>query len=195
MIPVPALRHVLAASKLLLLSTLVLGIGYPLTILLVGTALSGQANGSTVTSGGEVVGSSLLGQSADDPQWFQPRPSASEYSGEASGGTNLAASDERAQAAVAERAAKLRAANPDAVGPIPPDALTASGSGLDPDISPGYAAWQAPRVAAARGIPLATLEHLIAEHTHEAVLGFVGQDRVNVTTLNLALATMSQGQN
>ncbi len=90
---------------------------------------------------------------------------------------------------MAERAAALREANPDAPATIPPDALTASGSGLDPHISPEYAAYQAPRVAEARGLSLEQVQALIADHTQQAALGFMGQGRVNVTELNVALAT------
>ncbi len=183
-------RQLATAVRLLLVATLLLGLGYPVALTLVGLALPSRANGSTISLDGRVVGSSLLGQAAPGAQWFQPRPSVSEYSGAVSGGSNLAASSDTQREAVAKRAAHLRAANPDAVGPIPPDALTASSSGLDPDISPAYAAWQAPRVAAARGLPLATVRGLIAAHTQNAVLGFIGQDRVNVTELNRALAQL-----
>jgi len=187
------LRHLSAALRLLLVSTVALGLGYPLAITVAALAFPSQAGGSVVRLDGRVVGSSLLGQAATGPQWFQPRPSVSDYSGATSGGSNLAESSSTQRSAVAQRAAALRAANPDAVGPIPPDALTASSSGLDPDISPAYAAWQAPRVAAARGIPLSTVHRLIAEATRPAVLGFIGADRVDVTVLNLALAGLATG--
>ncbi len=138
---------------------------------------------------GNVVGSSLLGQAAAGPQWFQARPSVSDHSGDTSGGSNLGPDAADLATAVAERETALRAANPDAPASIPPDALTASGSGLDPHISPAYAAYQVPRVAAARGLSVAQVQRLVAAHTQHAALGFIGQDRVNVTELNVALET------
>ena len=195
MIAVRFSRHLLAALKMFLVATVALGLVYPLAITGVGLIFPGQANGSQISLHGRVVGSSLLGQELDGAQWFQPRPSASGYSGAVSGGTNLARSSAARQKAIADRTAALRAGNPRAVGPIPPDALTASASGLDPDISPAYAAWQAPRVAAARGIPLTTVQRLITDRTQHALLGFVGQDRVDVTELNLALAELAGSNN
>lgn len=189
------LRHLLPALKLLAIATVTLGLAYPLLVTVAGMAFPTQSGGSVVRLHGHVVGSSLLGQVDAGAQWFQPRPSTSDYSGAASGGTNLAESSATELADVAARAASLRAANPLAVGPVPADALTASASGLDPDISPAYAAWQAPRVAIARGIPLARVQALIAAHTQHAVLGFIGQDRVNVTELNLALAQLPGSNN
>ncbi|HET9022304.1 MAG TPA: potassium-transporting ATPase subunit KdpC [Ornithinibacter sp.] len=184
-------RQLWAALKMLLVLTLVLGVLYPAAILAVGLVVPGQAQGSLIEVDGEVVGSSLLGQAADGPEWFQARPSASDHSGDTSGGSNLGPDAEDLAAAVSEREAALREANPDAPATIPEDALTASGSGLDPHISPEYAAYQAPRVAAARGMALADVQRIIAEHTERAALGFIGQDRVNVTELNVALATTS----
>lgn len=189
MITVAVARQLGAAVKALLVLTVVLGVLYPAAVLAVGLVVPGRANGSLIEVDGTVVGSRLLGQAADGPQWFRARPSVSEHSGETSGGSNLGPSAEELAAAVAEREAALRSANPDAPATIPPDALTASGSGLDPHISPAYAVWQAPRVAAARGIPVAEVLRLVAEHTEHAALGFVGQDRVNVTELNVDLAT------
>jgi K+-transporting ATPase ATPase C chain len=187
-IPVAIARQLSASLKVLLVATVVLGLLYPAAILAVGLAVPGQANGSLIEVDGTVVGSSLLGQAADGPQWFQARPSASDHAGDTSGGSNLGSGAEALAAVVSEREAALRAANPDAPPTIPADALTASGSGLDPHISPEYAAYQAPRVAAARGLTLAEVEGLIAEHTQRAVLGFLGTDRVNVTELNVDLA-------
>ena len=103
-------------------------------------------------------------------------------------GSNLGPSSQDLATTVQEREAGLRGTNPDAPATIPPDALTASGSGLDPHISPEYAAYQAPRVAKARGMTVAQVQEFIADHTQQAALGFIGQDRVNVTELNAALA-------
>lgn len=182
------LRQSLAALRFLLVMTVLLGVGYPLVITLAAQAFPGRANGSLVMLDGHVAGSALLGQSFTDPQWFQGRPSASEYSGLTSGGSNLSPASQALADAIAQRETALRAANPDAAGPIPVDALTASASGLDPDISVAYALWQVPRVAKARGVDPSVLRTLIAAHTDPAPLGYLGQDGVNVTTLNLALA-------
>lgn len=183
------LRQTLAGLRLLLVMTVLVGMAYPILIFLAAQALPTQARGSLVTtSDGRVVGSALVGQSFDGPQWFQPRPSASDYSGEISGGTNLSPVSEKQRDARRTREADLRAANPDAAGPVPEDALTASASGLDPHISPAYAHWQLPRVAKARGMSTADLEAMIETATDRAMLGYLGQDGVNVTKLNLALA-------
>ena len=182
-------RQLCAALKALLVLTLLLGVLYPAAILAVGILVPAQANGSLIEVDGKVVGSSLLGQAVEGPQWFQARPSASDHTGETSGGSNLGPNATDLAIAVSDREGALREANPDAPPTIPPDALTASGSGLDPHISPDYAAYQAPRVAAARGMALEQVQTLIADHTQEATLGFLGQDRVNVTELNVALAS------
>ena len=188
MITVAVARQLAAAVKALLVLTVLLGVLYPAAVTLVGRAVPDRADGSLLRVDDRVVGSSLLGQAADGPQWFQARPSASDQAGDTSGGSNLGPNAADLATAVAEREAAPRAANPDAPATIPPDALTASASGLDPHVSPAYAAWQAPRVAAARGLPLAEVQRLVAEHTESAALGFLGQDRVNVTELNVALA-------
>lgn len=180
-------RQLLPAAKALLVLTVLLGLLYPMAITGIAMSAPRQAYGSLLRVDGKVVGSSLLGQAAPGPQWFQARPSASEWAGDTSGGSNLGPSDPSLADAVAERRATLERDNPDASGPVPADALTASSSGLDPHISPAYAAWQAPRVAAARGIPLAEVEDLVAAHTQTPALGFLGTDRVNVTELNTAL--------
>jgi K+-transporting ATPase ATPase C chain len=186
-ITVAIARQLVASLKALLVLTVLLGVLYPAAILAVGLLAPGPANGSLITVGGKVVGSSLLGQAADGPQWFQARPSASDYTGDTSGGSNLGPSSQDLATEVSEREAALREANPDAPATIPPDALTASGSGLDPHISPEFAAYQAPRVAAARGMSVQQVNALIADHTQEAAFGYLGQDRVNVTELNVAL--------
>lgn len=182
------LRPTLAAAKMLLVLTVVLGVGYPAVVTGVARLMPGRADGSLLVLRDKTVGSALLGQAVTDPRFFQGRPSASDSSGETSGGSNVGPSDPRLAAAVAERSAALRAANPGAVGPIPADALTASSSGLDPDISPAYAGWQLPRISAATGLSRADLEALVGEHTAYPALGFIGNARVNVTELNAALA-------
>ncbi len=182
-------KQAVAAAKALLVLTVILGVGYPLALTGVALAFPGQANGSIIRVDGREVGSSLLGQAATDPRWFQARPSASDQSGDTSGGSNWGPNAPELAAQIARREAALRAANPDApAGPIPADALTASASGLDPDISSAYAAWQAPRVAVAWGLSTAAVETLVTEQTRHPVLGIIGTDRVDVTTLNVALA-------
>ena len=182
-------RQLSAALRMLLALTLVCGVGYPLVVLGIGQAVAhGSANGSLVEHDGRVVGSSSLGQQVADPQWFQGRRSASEYAGNTSGGSNLGTEDPKQAQALADAQAALVAANPQASGPPPADALTASASGLDPDISPAYANWQVARVAAARGLSTRQLQTIVDDHTKGRLLGFLGQPRVNVTELNLALA-------
>lgn len=184
------LRQGWAAFRLLLVMTVLVGVAYPAVILLAAQAFPTQANGSLVAdTTGRIVGSSLLGQKFDGPQWFQPRPSASDYAGTTSGGSNLSPVSAAQAAAVEDRRAALIAANPNAVGPVPDDALTASASGLDPAISVAYAQWQAPRVAAARGLSVDALYRLITQATTPAPMGFLGQDAVNVVQLNQLLAS------
>jgi K+-transporting ATPase ATPase C chain len=166
--------------------TVLLGVLYPAAVWGVGQVVArDQAAGSLLSDGSRVVGSSLIGQQWSGDQWFWGRPSASDYSGDTSGGSNLSGS------ALADKAAKraqASALNPTAA---PADALTASGSGLDPHISPAYAAAQVPRVAAARGLPDSTVSALVSEHTQGRVAGFLGEPRVNVLELNLALERLS----
>jgi K+-transporting ATPase ATPase C chain len=182
-------RQLSAALRALLVLTVVCGVAYPLVVLRVGQAVAhDRANGSLLERDGVVVASSSLGQQVTDPCWFQGRRSASGYAGNASGGTNRGPNDPKQAAALADAQAALMAANPQAPGPPPADALTASASGLDPDVSPAYAIWQAPRVAAARGLTTGQVQALVDAHTKSRLLGFLGQPRVNVTELNLALA-------
>lgn len=175
------------AIIMLALMTLVLGVAYPAVISAVALKAPDQAAGSLIVHQEKVVGSSLLGQPESGPEWFQGRPSASNASGETSGGTNDAVASADYAKKVADREKALRAANPQASGPVPSEALAASGSGLDPHISPAYAQWQVPRVAQATGLAPSEIEKLIAAHTETALGGVLGSDRVNVTTLNVAL--------
>ncbi|MFC8503300.1 K(+)-transporting ATPase subunit C [Pedococcus sp. NPDC057267] len=179
-------RQVLAALRMLVVLTVLLGVLYPAVVWGVGRlGLSHQADGSRVERGGVVVGSSLLGQDFTDPRRFQGRPSASQYAGDVSGGTNLYASAQDQQKAIAERRAAYASANGGAVAPA--DALTASASGLDPDISPANALAQAPRVARANGLDQGAVVELVRQHTQGRTLGFLGEPHVNVLELNLAL--------
>lgn len=180
-------RALTPALRLLLALTVVLGLAYPLAMTAVARAVADQADGSLIRIDDRVVGSSLLGQAVDEPGWFHARASASDHAGDTSGGSNLPASDATQQQAVMERRAEI--AQREGVDPsaVPADALTASSSGLDPHISPAYAALQVPRVAAERGLPVATVRELVADHTKSPVAGFIGTDRVEVTELNAAL--------
>ncbi|WIB00006.1 potassium-transporting ATPase subunit KdpC [Curtobacterium sp. MCBA15_012] len=184
------------AIRLTLLSTVVLGVVYPLAVWGVGqAAFRDQANGSMVTdSSGKVVGSSLIGQSFDGKgadRWFQSRPSAAGeegYDANASSGSNLGPSNPDLLKAVEERRAAVAKADGVSAAEVPADAVTASGSGLDPDISPEYALQQVSRVASARGLSEDAVRTLVDEHTEARQLGFLGEPVVNVLELNLALA-------
>jgi potassium-transporting ATPase KdpC subunit len=187
-------RQLVAAVRALLLATVVLGLVYPL--LMTGFAqlvAPGRADGSLVSRDGEVVGSSLVGQAFVDaagdplPQYFQPRPSASGYDGAASGGSNLGANSPELVDLVTTRRAEVASFNGVPPAQVPADAVTASASGLDPGISPAYAAIQVDRVAADRGAPAAEVAALVATATHGRDLGVIGGPYVNVLELNLAL--------
>jgi K+-transporting ATPase ATPase C chain len=148
-----------------------------------------QAHGSLVERDGRVIGSALIGQGFTRPEYFHPRPSAAGagYDAEASGGSNLGPTSRRLLARVRADAARYRAENGGYAGAIPADGVTTSASGLDPDISPANAAIQAARVAAARGVPVQDVRALLARWTEPPWLGFVGEARVNVLRVNLAL--------
>jgi K+-transporting ATPase ATPase C chain len=182
------------ALRLLVLAV-VATVAYTAVITVIGqVALPAQANGSLVTSGGRTIGSALIGQSFTDgkgkalPQWFQSRPSAAGdgYDGGASSGSNLGPDNPDLVKAIEQRRAAIVA--DDGPGPVPVDALTASGSGLDPHISEAYALRQVARVAAARGIPEAQVRSLVERSVQAPDLGYLGQPTVNVLRLNLALA-------
>jgi K+-transporting ATPase ATPase C chain len=180
------LRQLVASLRMMLVLTVLLGVLYPAAVWGIGqVAFADQAGGSLVRHDGAVVGSSLLGQDFTDARDFQGRPSASEYAGGVSGGSNLAASDPDQVKAVKERAAAYAATNS---GSAPADALTASSSGLDPQISPANARAQAHRVATANGLDTAEVMRLVQANTHGRSLGFLGEPRVNVLELNLAVA-------
>jgi K+-transporting ATPase ATPase C chain len=183
------------AVRIMLVLTVLLGIVYPLAITAIGQlALPAQAHGSVVRhADGSVAGSSLIGQSFTDaegkpiPAYFQPRPSASDYDALASGGSNLGPESRQLIAEIDDRRDQIAEFNGVEPGAVPVDALTASGSGLDPHISPAYAAIQVQRVADARGLSIGDVKRLVAAHTSGRDLGFLGEPRVNVVELNLAL--------
>lgn len=190
-------RQAWAGLRVLVLLTVVLGVAYPLAVTGLSQAfLPWQANGSLVTRTGAhtthaalAVGSTELGQANDDPRWFHPRPSAAGngYDALASGGSNLG--PENATLAQAIRARRQLVAEENGVSPasVPPDALTASASGLDPDISVAYADLQVARVARVNGLPVGTVQALVRAATSQRTLGILGEPRVNVLRLNLAV--------
>ena len=181
------IKQSVTALRALLVLTVVLGLLYPALVWGVGQAVGrSQAAGSLVTVDGAVVGSSLIGQNWQGETWFHSRPSTSDYTGDVSGGSNLGPGSDLDQA-VAERA--KQAGIP--VQGSPADALTASGSGLDPHITPENAAAQVGRVAAARGLTASDVQRLVDDHTKGRALGFLGEPRVNVLELNLALAGLT----
>jgi potassium-transporting ATPase KdpC subunit len=179
------------ALVLFLLLTLITGLIYPLLITGVAQLLfPGRAAGSLLMRDGRAVGSRLIGQSFSDPKYFWSRPSATTpqpYNGTASTGSNMGPLNPALLDAVKPRIAALRAADPGNTAAVPIDLVTASGSGLDPEISLAAANYQAGRVARARGLAPERVEALIAEHTEGRLLGVLGEPRVNVLELNLAL--------
>jgi potassium-transporting ATPase KdpC subunit len=211
----PVMQQYLAALRTLLALTVIFGLAYPLVMTgIAQAAFHGNANGSLVHRGGKVVGSDLIGQAftkpvlvngkpkkdADgnpvvepDPAYFQSRPSAAGlgYDPLSTSASNLGPENKDLIAAIKER--RSTAAKLDGVAPssVPPDALTASGSGLDPDISPAYAREQIARIAQQRQLSVAAVRKLVDEHTQSRVLGFLGEPRVNVFELNLALDGLS----
>jgi K+-transporting ATPase ATPase C chain len=172
------------------------GIVYPLAVTgIAKVVFPAQAAGSLIDVQGKTVGSALIGQNFSDPKDFWGRPSATTpdaNNASASGGSNLGPLNPALIDAVKGRIGALRAADPDNTRPIPVDLVTASASGLDPHISAAAARYQAARVARARGLGLAQVESLIEQHSEGALLGFIGEPRVNVLELNLALAGASR---
>ena len=180
----------------LLLMVVLTGVVYPLVMTAIGhVVFPHRVHGSLIVRGDKVVGSELIGQPFDSPQYFWPRPSATDpvpYNAGASSGSNLGPTNPKLMQAVQERVARLRAADPNNSVPIPVDLVTASGSGLEAFISPAAAQYQLPRVARARGLPAAQVQQLIAANTWGRQWGFLGQPRTNVVTLNLALDRLSK---
>lgn len=182
------------AWRILALMTVLTGIAYPLTMTgLAGVIFPGRAGGSLVRQNGEIRGSWLIAQSFDDPRYFSGRPGAVAQAGNGlvvSSGSNDGPAHPRLLHDVAARVDSLRAlAGPDA-GPLPVDLVTTSASGLDPHISPAAALWQVPRVASARGRPRGEIEAIVRRFIEPRTFGLLGEPRVNVLRLNLALDAM-----
>lgn len=184
-------NHIRPTLTMLLLLTVLTGLVYPLTVTgLAQLFFPEQANGSLIMREGKVIGSKLIGQYFDKPEYFWSRPSATApfpYNAAASGGSNLGPTNPALIEAVEARVAALRGADPGNELPIPVDLVTASGSGLDPHISPAAALYQGKRVASARGLDETIIEELVADHTEDRQLELLGERRVNVLQLNLAL--------
>jgi K+-transporting ATPase ATPase C chain len=179
------------ALTIFALLTALTGVAYPAVVTVIGQGLfHHRANGSVMVRGGKAVGSELIGQPFDDLRYFRGRPSAtnpSPYNGASSSGSNLGPTNPDHLKAVKERVEELRKTHPDQKGPVPADLVTTSASGLDPHISPAAAEYQVARVAKARGLSVDAVRKLVADHTTDRTAGLLGEPRVNVLQLNLAL--------
>jgi K+-transporting ATPase ATPase C chain len=185
------LQTSIQAIRALIVFTVITGVAYPLIVTgIAQVAFNDQANGSLLREGDKVLGSRLIGQPFSEPKYFWSRLSATspmQYNGASSSGSNLGPTNPALKEAVAGRVKALREAGGEAQRPVPVDLVTASGSGLDPHISPAAAEYQVPRVARARNLPEEKVRALVQQHTEGRQLGFLGEPRVNVLTLNLAL--------
>ena len=199
------LREIRPAILILLALTLITGLAYPLVMTgIAGVIFPRQAQGSLIERDGQVIGSALIGQEFKDDKYFHGRPSATTapdpadasktvaapYNAANSGGSNLGPTSKALNDRVKEGVEKLKAENPSS--PVPVDLVTTSGSGLDPDISPDAALFQVPRVAKARNMPESRIRDLLIQHTQGRQLGLLGEPRVNVLALNLALDAASK---
>jgi K+-transporting ATPase ATPase C chain len=181
------------AVSILLAFTVITGLAYPAAVTAAAQVIfPSQANGSMITVDGATIGSSLIGQAFDDPKYFSGRPSAAGagYDATLSGGSNLSSTSQALIDAITARVDAQRKANDN--GPVPIELVTASASGLDPDISPAAAEYQVPRVAKARGMTEDAVRAMVARHTSQPFLGFIGAAGVHVLELNLDLDGLLQ---
>ena len=182
------LKELKPAILITIVLTVLTGIINPLAVTGVAQALfRRQANGSLIEKDGKMIGSEIIGQNFTKPEYFHPRPSQNAYDAANSGGSNLGPTNPALADRLKKDAAQFHKDNPDYTGPIPADAITASASGLDPEISPANAGAQAARVAKARGASADAIQNLVAANTQGRDLGFLGEPRVNVLKLNMVL--------
>jgi K+-transporting ATPase ATPase C chain len=182
------LKELRSAILITFVLTIITGILYPLAVTgIAQTIFHKQANGSLIERDGKVIGSEIIGQNFAKPEYFHPRPSQNSYDAANSGGSNLGPTNPALADRLKKDAETFRKDNPEYTGPIPADAITASGSGLDPEISPANAISQAARVAKARGASTDAVQNLVAINTKQRDLGVLGEPRVNVLKLNMAL--------
>lgn len=189
------MKTIIIALRVTLVTLVVTGLIYPLVVTgLAQMIFPGRANGSMITNqNGAAIGSELIGQAFAGAGYFRPRPSAAGTNGfdaTASGGSNLGPTSKKLRDRIKVDLARLQKENPDAQGPVPIELVTASGSGLDPHLSPQAALWQAPRIAQARQLPLDRVRELIHTNTEDRDVGFLGEPRVNVLKLNMALDSL-----
>lgn len=181
-------KNIITAILMTVVTTILLGVGYPLLVTLLARMMPGKADGQLIMRNGTVIGSRIIAQPFAGPGYFHSRPSAAGNNGYDpinSGGSNLGPTNVKLVDRVKDVTAALQAENPGK--PVPVDMVTTSGSGLDPDITPAGAEFQIPRVAKARGISEADLRKLVSDHSEGRQMGFFGEPRVNVLELNLAL--------
>jgi len=192
------LKELKTAILMLALLTLVTGIAYPLVVTgIAQLAFHDKANGSLIRHDGKVIGSMLIGQPFSDPKYFWSRPSATSpypYNAAASSGSNQGPTNPALLSAITSRIDRLQLADAIHAASAPVDLVTASASGLDPHISPGAAEYQVGRVAAVRGLPVEKIRALVTQHRADRQFGMLGEARVNVLTLNLALNQLSAGR-
>jgi len=184
------IKELSTAFRVTVISIVTFGLIYPLVMTLIAQLLfPRQANGSLVSVNGKLVGSAIIGQLWTKPQYFHGRPSAAGkgYDPTSTGGTNLGPTSKKLIDATKATIAALEKENPDATGAPPIDLVTSSASGIDPDISPEAAYWEAPRVAKARNLSVSSVNAIVAQHVRGRTFGFLGEPRVNVLELNLAL--------